>query len=91
MFEDKGWPIVNASKLVSQTAVFAKETYGSVRAFGKAHPPLTNHVDWEQDTQHSAIFYGFDSAWTDNPKAPGAICAVSFDTHRSGEQWSLGR
>ena len=24
-------------------------------------------------------FVGFDSAWTDSPKAPGAICAVSYD------------
>ncbi|MBV1829936.1 DUF429 domain-containing protein [Komagataeibacter sp. AV436] len=24
------------------------------------------------------IYVGFDSAWTDNPKAPGAICAVSI-------------
>ena len=23
-------------------------------------------------------FVGFDSAWTDNPKAPGAVCAVTF-------------
>jgi predicted RNase H-like nuclease len=87
LFEDKGWPIVNASKLVSQTAVFAKETYGSVRAFGKAHPPLTNPVDWEQDTPRSAIFFGFDSAWTDNPKAPGAICAVGFDTQGHRTFW----
>jgi predicted RNase H-like nuclease len=27
----------------------------------------------------SAIFVGFDSAWADNPKAPGAICSVRFD------------
>lgn len=25
------------------------------------------------------IYIGFDSAWTDNPKAPGAICAVAFE------------
>ena len=25
------------------------------------------------------IYIGFDSAWTDNPKAPGAICAVGFE------------
>jgi predicted RNase H-like nuclease len=24
-------------------------------------------------------YIGFDSAWTDNPKAPGACCAVTFD------------
>ena len=24
-------------------------------------------------------YIGFDSAWTDNPKAPGAICAVTLD------------
>ena len=26
-----------------------------------------------------ASFVGFDSAWTDNPKAPGAICSIRFD------------
>jgi predicted RNase H-like nuclease len=25
------------------------------------------------------LYIGFDSAWTDNPKAPGAICAVGFE------------
>jgi predicted RNase H-like nuclease len=25
------------------------------------------------------MFVGFDSAWTDNPRAPGAICAVGFE------------
>jgi hypothetical protein len=25
------------------------------------------------------IYIGFDSAWTDNPKAPGAICAVGIE------------
>lgn len=29
--------------------------------------------------QSSTIIFGFDSAWTDTPKAPGAICAVAFD------------
>jgi predicted RNase H-like nuclease len=24
-------------------------------------------------------YIGFDSAWTDNPKAPGALCAIRFD------------
>ncbi|BBB99012.1 DUF429 domain-containing protein [Bradyrhizobium elkanii] len=28
------------------------------------------------------IFIGFDSAWTDNPKAPGAICAVGMEERR---------
>jgi predicted RNase H-like nuclease len=28
------------------------------------------------------IYIGFDSAWTDNPKAPGAICAVAFEDSR---------
>jgi predicted RNase H-like nuclease len=28
--------------------------------------------------QSSAIFFGFDSAWTDSPKSPGAICAIAF-------------
>jgi predicted RNase H-like nuclease len=27
-------------------------------------------------------FVGFDSAWADNPKAPGAICAISYDGQR---------
>jgi predicted RNase H-like nuclease len=30
----------------------------------------------------ASVFIGFDSAWADNPKAPGAICAVSFDGER---------
>lgn len=30
--------------------------------------------------QNSTIIFGFDSAWTDSPKAPGAICAIAFDT-----------
>jgi predicted RNase H-like nuclease len=25
------------------------------------------------------VFVGFDSAWADNPRSPGAICAVEFD------------
>src|SRR5665213_181094 len=25
------------------------------------------------------IYIGFDSAWTDNPKAPGAICAIAIE------------
>lgn len=29
--------------------------------------------------QSSTVIFGFDSAWTDAPKAPGAICAVAFD------------
>ncbi len=29
--------------------------------------------------QGSTIIFGFDSAWTDSPKAPGAICAIAFD------------
>jgi predicted RNase H-like nuclease len=28
------------------------------------------------------IYVGFDSAWTDNPKAPGAICAVGIESGR---------
>jgi predicted RNase H-like nuclease len=31
------------------------------------------------DPQSSTVIFGFDSAWTDAPKAPGAICAVAFD------------
>ncbi|MFC2967585.1 DUF429 domain-containing protein [Acidimangrovimonas pyrenivorans] len=31
-------------------------------------------------TMQDAIIFGFDSAWTDNPRAPGAICAIRFDT-----------
>ncbi len=26
------------------------------------------------------VYIGFDSAWTDNPKAPGAICAVAINS-----------
>lgn len=29
--------------------------------------------------QSSTVIFGFDSAWTDAPKAPGAICAITFD------------
>jgi len=29
--------------------------------------------------QSSTIIFGFDSAWTDAPKKPGAICAIAFD------------
>lgn len=29
--------------------------------------------------QRSTIIFGFDSAWTDSPGTPGAICAISFD------------
>ena len=29
--------------------------------------------------QESTVIIGFDSAWTDAPQAPGAICAVAFD------------
>jgi predicted RNase H-like nuclease len=29
--------------------------------------------------QSSTVIFGFDSAWTDAPRAPGAICAVAFD------------
>lgn len=25
------------------------------------------------------VYIGFDSAWTDNPKVPGAICAVGIE------------
>lgn len=31
------------------------------------------------DRLRSSIVFGFDSAWTDRPKAPGAICAVGCD------------
>lgn len=30
--------------------------------------------------QNSFIVFGFDSAWMNNPKAPGAICSVAFAT-----------
>jgi predicted RNase H-like nuclease len=32
--------------------------------------------------QMSVNFIGFDSAWTDNPKMPGAICSLSYDGRR---------
>ena len=28
--------------------------------------------------QSGTVIFGFDSAWTDAPKAPGAICAIAF-------------
>jgi predicted RNase H-like nuclease len=28
------------------------------------------------------VYIGFDSAWTDNPKAPGAICAIGIEDGR---------
>lgn len=31
------------------------------------------------NSQSSTIIFGFDSAWTDAPKAPGAICAIAYD------------
>ncbi len=31
------------------------------------------------------IYIGFDSAWTDNPKAPGAICAIGIENGRPGQ------
>jgi predicted RNase H-like nuclease len=33
-------------------------------------------------TRAPATFIGFDSAWADNPKAPGAICIAVFDGAR---------
>lgn len=27
----------------------------------------------------STVIFGFDSAWTDSPNAPGALCAIAFD------------
>jgi predicted RNase H-like nuclease len=32
-----------------------------------------------RNPQSSTIIFGFDSAWTDAAKAPGAICAIAFD------------
>jgi predicted RNase H-like nuclease len=29
------------------------------------------------------VYIGFDSAWTDNPRAPGAICAVGIENCQS--------
>ena len=34
----------------------------------------------EQARATTISVVGFDSAWTDNPKAPGAICVVRLDT-----------
>jgi predicted RNase H-like nuclease len=34
------------------------------------------------DKTNGAILVGFDSAWTDNAKAPGAICSVLFGSDR---------
>ena len=33
----------------------------------------------KNNTLKNTIIFGFDSAWTDNPKKPGAICAVAYD------------
>ena len=33
----------------------------------------------------AATFVGFDSAWTDNPTLPGAICSVVYDGRRFGD------
>ena len=33
----------------------------------------------KSDHKTSSIIFGFDSAWTNKPNAPGAICAVAFD------------
>ena len=30
----------------------------------------------------SIVFVGFDSAWTDKPNAPGAICSITYDDGR---------
>jgi len=35
--------------------------------------------------QSSTIIFGFDSAWTDSPKAPGAICAIAFDENGNAD------
>lgn len=32
-----------------------------------------------RDLRGKIAFVGFDSAWADNPKAPGAICSISYD------------
>jgi predicted RNase H-like nuclease len=32
----------------------------------------------------SATFVGFDSAWTDSPTLPGAICSIDYDGNRFG-------
>ncbi|EDP62727.1 hypothetical protein BAL199_23002 [alpha proteobacterium BAL199] len=35
--------------------------------------------------QSSTVIFGFDSAWTDAPKMPGAICAIAFDDRGEAE------
>ena len=30
----------------------------------------------------AVLFIGFDAAWMDNARAPGAMCAASFDGRR---------
>jgi predicted RNase H-like nuclease len=32
-----------------------------------------------EDEARMETYVGFDSAWTDNPKAPGALCAIRFE------------
>ena len=39
----------------------------------------------------AATFVGFDSAWTDNPTLPGAICSVVYDGRRFGDFKELVR
>ena len=47
-------------------------------------------IEWRYSRRKSAwesqedmdVYIGFDSAWTDNPKAPGAICAVAIENDR---------
>lgn len=33
----------------------------------------------DEDAGGFTSIVGFDSAWTDNPKAPGAVCVVRFN------------
>lgn len=33
----------------------------------------------QTSARRGAVVFGFDSAWVDNPRAPGAICAIGFD------------
>ncbi|MBX5147490.1 DUF429 domain-containing protein [Rhizobium lentis] len=35
----------------------------------------------DQGSAATISVVGFDSAWTDNPKAPGAICVIRVDSH----------
>ena len=46
-----------------------------------ANDTLLTGTSWMRPAL-SVVFVGFDSAWTDKPSAPGAICSVTYDDGR---------